>query len=164
MNIIEFYLRQIQPNRISEINLRKIKNRLKDIRHLELIDKLNLPKDKVLIMGSAVLVLHGIVDKNADLDLVVTRDVLNKMSKLKNIVKKFKCNKVFCKTKDDSMEAAVNLQILGVTTETLLRRALDIDGYKFMSLKDTYKMYRILNRKKDIEKLKKLKRIFSRGK
>lgn len=133
---------------------------IKRIKHLKIIDKLDLDKDKTLIIGSAVLVLHGVIEKNHDLDLVVTRDVLSKLTKKKGIVKDYKYNKVFYKTKSGSMEAAVNFQVMQTTTEKLLKRALDVEGYKFMSLRDTYKMYKILNRPKDKEKLDRLKKIF----
>jgi len=133
---------------------------IKRIKHLKIINKLNLDKNKTLIIGSAVLVLHGVIEKNHDLDLVVTREVLSKLTKKKGIVKDYKYNKVFYKTKSGSMEAAVNFQVMHTTTEKLLKRALDVEGYKFMSLRDTYKMYKILNRPKDKEKLDRLKKIF----
>jgi DNA ligase D-like protein (predicted 3'-phosphoesterase) len=142
------------------VELFKPKKPLSRIKHLKIINKLDLDKDKTLIIGSAVLVLHGVIEKNHDLDLVVTRDVLSKLTKKKGIVKDYKFNKVFYKTKSGSMEAAVNFQVMHTTTEKLLKRALDVEGYKFMSLKDTYKMYKILNRPKDKEKLDRLKKIF----
>lgn len=138
----------------------KPKKPLSRIKHLKIINKLGLDKKKTLIIGSAVLVLHGVIEKNHDLDLVVTRDVLSKLTKKKGIIKDYKFNKVFYKTKSGSMEAAVNFQVMHTTTEDLLKRALDVEGYKFMSLKDTYKMYKILNRPKDKEKLDRLKNIF----
>jgi hypothetical protein len=141
------------------------KDPLERIRNLKLIDELNLDKNKVLIMGSAVLVLHGIIDRNDDLDLIVTRDVFNSLStmaknKINGIIKDYKFKKVFYRTKNKNVEAAVNFQILGKTTEELLKRAVDVKGYKFMSLRDTFKMYKILNREKDVEKITKLSRIF----
>jgi len=162
MNTIESYLSSLWENELplTEFSLFKPKIPLKRIKNLKLIDKLGLKKDKTLIIGSAVLVLHGVIDKNHDLDLVITRPIFNKLSRIKGIKKDFKYNKVFYKTKKGEMEAAVNFQVMGKSTEELLKRALDIDGYKFMSLKDTYKMYKILNRPKDTEKLKRLKRIF----
>ena len=138
----------------------KPKKPLNRIRHLKIIDKFKIDKSKALIIGSAVLVLHGVIEKNHDLDLVVTRGVLIKLMKKKGIKKDYKYKKVFYKTKSGNMEAAVNFQVMHTTTDKLLKRALDIDGYKFMSLKDTYKMYKILNRPKDKEKLDRLEKIF----
>lgn len=138
----------------------KPKKPLSRIKHLKIMDKLNIDKSKALIIGSAVLVLHGIIEKNHDLDLVVTRDTLIKLTKKKGIVKDYKFNKVFYKTKSGKMEAAVNFQVMHTTTDKLLKRALDVEGYKFMSLRDTYKMYKILNRPKDKEKLDRLRKIF----
>ena len=168
MRLLDNYMIMLQAdNYLNEFQfcLFRPSNPLKRIRNLKLIDKLKIPKDKALIMGSAVLVLHGIIDKNDDLDLIVTRDVFQDLSKLcKNhengIVKDYKFKKVFYRTKDKKMEAAVNFQILGKTTEQLLKRALDVEGYKFMSLKDTFKMYQTLNREKDVVKLQRLQRIF----
>ena len=162
MTPLENYLTSLYENDLSivEFSLFKPKIPLKRIRNLDVIKKLGIDKSKSLIVGSAVLVLHGIIDKNDDLDLVVTRTVFNKLSKFKGIVKDFKFKKVFYRTKNKKMEAAVNFQVMGKSTEELLKRALDVEGYKFMSLKDTYTMYKILNRPKDVEKLKRLKRIF----
>lgn len=162
MNPLENYLTLIYENDLPvvEFSLFKPKIPLKRIRNLHLIKKLGIDKSKSLIIGSAVLVLHGIIDKNDDLDLVVTRTVFNKLSKFKGVVKDFKFKKVFYRTKNKKMEVAVNFQVMGKSTEELLKRALDVKGYKFMSLKDTYTMYKILNRPKDVEKLKRLKRIF----
>ena len=88
----------------------KPKKPLSRIRHLKIIDKFEIDKSKALIIGSAVLVLHGVIEKNHDLDLVVTRDVLLKLMKKKGIKKDYKFKKVFYKTKSGNMEAAVNFQ------------------------------------------------------
>jgi len=166
--LIELYLLNLQEQEyLKEFQICFFRNKdpLKRIRNLKLIDKLGLDKSKTLIMGSAVLVLHGVIDRNDDLDLIVTRDVFNKLSrmakyKFNGIVKDYKFKKVFYRTKNKNLEAAVNFQILGKTTDQLLKRALDVKGYKFMSLKDTFKMYKILDRQKDVEKLTRLNRIF----
>jgi DNA ligase D-like protein (predicted 3'-phosphoesterase) len=155
---LSWALKIIQRQNVNE--LFKPKEPIKKIKHLKIIDKLGLDKKKTLIIGSAVLVLHGILDKNKDLDLVVTRDQLRKLKRKKGIIKDYKFNKVFYRTKDRSMEAAVNFQLMNITTEKLLKRSIKVDGYKFMSLRDTYKMYKTLNRPKDKEKLKRLERIF----
>jgi hypothetical protein len=138
-----------------KINLNKIRN-------LKLIDKFNLPKDQIVIMGSSVLVLHSIIDKNDDLDLIVTRSVLNRMRQTKQFIRDFKYNKVFYRTKNKNLEAAVNFQILNQKIDKLLKRSDHINGYNFMNLRDTYKMYQILNRPKDVEKLKRLRQIFQK--
>ncbi len=138
-----------------EKNLRKIRN-------LKLIKKYGLPKDKIVIMGSSVLVLHGLMPRNDDLDLIVTRPVLNGMRNAKKFVKQYKFGKTFYHTKNKKLEAAVDFQILDTKIDNLLRRADVIDGYHFMSLRDTYRMYRILNRDKDIVKLQRLKEKFKR--
>ena len=162
---LDTYLLYLQKIELSEICIFRSKNPLKRIKNLKIIDKLGLDKSKTLIMGSGVLVLHGIIEKNDDLDLIVTRDIFNQLSKIakkrfSGIVKDFKYKKVFYRTQNKKMEAAVNFQILGKSTDELLRRALDVEGYKFMSLRDTFKMYKILNRGKDVEKIEKLRRIF----
>jgi hypothetical protein len=166
--MLDLYLLTLQEKEyIDEFQLCffRSKDPLKRIRNLKLIDKLGLDKNKTLIMGSAVLVLHGIIDKNDDLDLIVTRDVFNHLSRIakkrfSGIVRDYKYKKVFYRSKNKNIEAAVNFQVLGKTTDELLKRALDVKGYKFMSLKDTFKMYQILDRVKDAEKLKRLKRVF----
>ena len=138
---------------------------VKKIKHLNLINKLDIDHEKALIIGSSVLVVCDVVEKNDDLDLVVTQPVFNKAAKNMNTIKTYKreYNKVFYQTSNQELELAVNFQILKTTTEKLLKRAVNIKGYNFMSLRDTYRMYNILNRTKDVEKLRKLKKIFSQG-
>jgi hypothetical protein len=153
--------------RVTNKDLKKVykEENIKKIRHIDLIDKLNINKNKSLIIGSSVLVLCNIVEKNDDLDVVTTRSEFNKASKNLNLMKTYKreYNKVFYQTFKQELEMAVNFQILNTTTEKLIDRSVNIEGYNFMSLRDTYKMYRILNRSKDVEKLRKLKKIFSVG-
>lgn len=143
------------------VNTTGCKKRLKKIRHLKTIDKLEIDKTKSLIMGSSVLVLHGLIDKNDDLDLIVTRDEFNKAMKRADTIKQYKkeYNKVFIQSKNRSVELAVNFQILGMSTERLIQRSLSIEGYNFMNLRDTYKMYKLLNRDKDSEKIKRLEKV-----
>jgi|WetSurSiteA1Bulk_404760.scaffolds.fasta_scaffold00070_28 hypothetical protein len=163
--LLDIYLHYIQesgPLFEFQICFFRDKNPLKRIRYLDLLDKFNLDKSKALIVGSAVLVLHGVIDENNDLDLVLTREEFNKLQKFEaeGLIKDYKYKKVFYVTKDKKLEAAVNFQLLQKTTEELLRRALDVEGYKFMSLRDTFKMYKVLNREKDVEKIDKLTKIF----
>jgi len=153
--------------RVTNKQLRKVykDQNIKKINHLDLVDKLKIDKDNSLIIGSSVLVVCDVVDENDDVDLVVTKPVFNKAAKNAQTVKNYKreYNKVFYETPKHELELAVNFQILNTTTEKLIKRAVNIKGYNFMSLRDTYKMYRILNRPKDVQKLKKLKKIFSKG-
>lgn len=153
--------------RVTNDQLRQVykEKNLKKIKHLELIDKLNIDKNKSLIIGSSVLVMCNVVNKNDDVDIVTTRPEFNKAAKNLNVMKTYKreYNKVFYQTFKQELEMAVNFQILNTTTEKLIERSVNIKGYNFMSLRDTYKMYRILNRSKDVEKLRKLKKIFSIG-
>jgi hypothetical protein len=163
--LLDIYLHYIQedgPLFEFQICFFRDKNPLKRIKYLNLIDRFELDKEKTLIIGSAVLVLHGIIDENNDLDLVLTRDEFNKLERFEGegLIKDYKYKKVFYITKDKKLEAAVNFQLIQKTTEELLRRALDVEGYKFMSLRDTFKMYKTLNREKDIEKIDKLTKVF----
>ena len=141
---LDTYLLYLQKTELSEICIFRSKNPLKRIKNLKIIDKLGLDKSKTLIMGSGVLVLHGIIEKNDDLDLIVTRDIFNQLSKIakkrfSGVVKDFKYKKVFYRTQNKKMEAAVNFQILGKSTDELLRRAeeedkLDLDLSKFCTV------------------------------
>jgi hypothetical protein len=154
--------------RVTNAQLRQIykdKN-VKKIRHLDLIKKLDIDTNQALIIGSSVLVVCDVVKQNDDIDLVVTKAVFNKVAKNAEVVKNYKreYNKVFYTTPNHNIEMAVNFQILDATTEKLITRSVSVKGYNFMGLRDTYKMYKILNRPKDVEKLKKLERIFSKGK
>jgi len=167
--VIDFDKEPLDRNlkRVTNQQLRKVykEKNVKKIKHLDLVNKLKIDKDKSLIIGSSVLVVCDVVDENDDVDLVVTQPVFNRAAKNINTVKHYKreYNKVFYQTQNQELEMAVNFQILGATTEKLINRAVNIKGYNFMSLRDTYRMYRILDRPKDVEKLRKLKKIFSKG-
>ena len=138
----------------------KEKSNLRKIRNLKLIDKFKIPKDDTLIMGSAVLVLHGFLKRNDDIDLVVTRTTLNRMRTSKDFIKDYKLNKVFYRTPSGNLEAAMNVQVMHERLDNLLRRCDCIESYKFMTLKDTHVMYEFLDRPKDVEKLRKLRAHF----
>ncbi len=166
----DFDREKLDPNlkRVTNKQLRSVykEKNVKKIKHLDLVDKLKIDKDNALIIGSSVLVVCDVVDENDDVDLVVTKPVFNQAAKNSKTVKHYKreYNKVFYQTSKQELELAVNFQILNTTTEKLIKRAVNIKGYNFMSLRDTYKMYRILNRPKDVKKLKRLKKIFRDGK
>lgn len=163
------FFKYLQRNKTSKnINIKitsKEKINLKKIRYLNLINKFKISKSDSLIMGSAVLVLHGLLKKNHDIDVAVTRQTLNKIRLSKNFVKDYKFDKVFYKTPNGQLEAAVGLyKIMNETMDNLLKRSDNVDNYRFMSLSDTYKLYKFLDRPKDVEKLKALKNYFKQKK
>jgi len=163
------FFKYLQRNKTSKnINIKitsKEKINLKKIRYLNLINKFKISKSDSLIMGSAVLVLHGLLKKNHDIDVAVTRQTLNKIRLSKKFVKDYKFDKVFYKTPNGQLEAAVGLyKIMNETMDNLLKRSDNVDNYRFMSLSDTYKLYKFLDRPKDVEKLKALKNYFKQKK
>ena len=163
------FFKYLQRNKTSKnINIKitsKEKINLKKIRYLNLINKFKISKSDSLIMGSAVLVLHGLLKKNHDIDVAVTRQTLNKIRLSKKFVKDYKFDKVFYKTPNGQLEAAVGLyKIMNETMDNLLKRSDNVDNYRFMSLSDTYKLYKFLDRPKDVEKLKALKDYFKQKK
>lgn len=139
------------------------KENLKKIKHLKLIDNLKINKKESVIIGSSVLVLCNIIEKNNDIDLVVTNRVFQEIKRNSEFIKIYKqeYNKVFYQTKNGELELAANCQVLNKTAQQLINRSIVVEDYQFMSLRDTYTMYKLLNRSKDQYKIKQIEKVLS---
>lgn len=58
---------------------------------LKLVESLNLPKDEYYILGGGSLVMFGIKDTTADLDLCVSNELFEKLKEKYNLEKKNEC-------------------------------------------------------------------------
>ena len=58
---------------------------------IKLVESLNLPKEEYYILGGGSLVIYGIKDKTADLDLCVSEELFEKLKEEYNITEKNKC-------------------------------------------------------------------------
>ena len=58
---------------------------------LKLVESLNLPRDEYYILGGGSLVMFGIKDTTADLDLCVSNELFEKLKEQYNLEKKNEC-------------------------------------------------------------------------
>ena len=58
---------------------------------LKLVESLNLPKEEYYILGGGSLVMFGIKDTTADLDLCVSEELFERLKKEYNLTEKNKC-------------------------------------------------------------------------
>ena len=58
---------------------------------LKLVESLKLPKDEYYILGGGSLVMFGIKDTTADLDLCVSDELFERLKKEYNLVNKNEC-------------------------------------------------------------------------
>lgn len=116
---------------------------------LQKLGKLNLPKDKFVVFGSAVLAAHGIREAR-DLDLVVTRDLFDELTK------KFPLDSF----EDGSPRILIGeIEIMldpgfGFDTEEWIKNADVIDGVRFVKLEDLMEWKKKMGREKDLKDIK----------
>ena len=58
---------------------------------IKLVESLNLPKEEYYILGGGSLVIYGIKDTTADLDLCVSEELFEKLKEEYNLTEKNKC-------------------------------------------------------------------------
>lgn len=101
----------------------------------------------MVIIGSAVLIAHGVDMVNNDLDVVVRRDVFNEFLSKRDVV----CDKTY--TVSNHIEMSYSSTMTGKSFNELNKNADIIEKYSFMCLADLKEMYLALGREKDKEKL-----------
>ena len=125
---------------------------IKRIYHLDLIR--SFPKNKYVIIGSALLVLHGLLEKNTDLDIVADKSLMNTIKKDVNYNPVNKNGDIFYEHSNSIIEISETLSVTGQSFKSLYKKAITTpEGYNFMSWQDLYNMYKKLNRPKDQPKL-----------
>ena len=138
----------------------------------ETLKKLNLPKDKIIVAGSAPLYAYGILhdDSPTDLDVIVKNRMtwhparlLGQMESVRSqgfhgdrpesMLIKYDCN-------DDGREEIEFTQswpMAGRDFTALFNDSIMIDGVRYMSLRDVIVTKRVLDRPKDREHLRLVK-------
>jgi predicted nucleotidyltransferase len=117
-----------------------------------LIDKYNIPKNKVLIFGSSLLAVHGL-RPNKDLDIAVTKDVFNSLSS-KFTIGIASSGEKFLTDKDHNIEIYYSLGVPELSFNELFKRADNIDDYLFLSIPDMIAWKKKMGRPKDLEDIK----------
>ncbi len=106
------------------------------------LEKLDLPKDKYIVISGASLVVQGLIDKTDDIDLACSKELFDKLDwdvkREYNSLIKYKG--VFDIDYDLYDE----------------KRVIEINGYRFMNLKACYELKKVMNKPKDKKLIKDL--------
>jgi len=129
------------------------------IRHIELFDTFSIPKNETVISGSALLVALGYIPENADIDILSTLEVINKLKTNSSFHIKHCDSYDLLSTFNDELEIAHKFGFMNWTYEDIKKDAIEIDGYFFMSLSKLLLFYETINRKKDEIKISIIKRL-----
>lgn len=125
--------------------------------------KLNLPSDQYVVLGSAVLQVHGIRQAR-DIDIMGTHDLINKLSKSgwksKWVFRDWTIRrgvKTVVDGYDVEMYSEKNIRSFDTEAKELIRTADIINGIPFMNLTELISLKKALGRKKDFEDIKMIK-------
>lgn len=131
---------------------------INNLNHLDLLTKLNIPKNQMILCGSALLVVYNIIPKNNDLDIIVSKQVKDKLlRKYKDIIQYDPQNKMY-EVFDGKIEFSDKFNVLNLDFNEIMQDAINISGYNFMSIKNMIRFYKHLNRPKDQEKIHLIKK------
>lgn len=129
---------------------KKLEANLKNVNHIDQFLSLGLPKNKCLIMSSGVMALFGI-RKNRDLDIVVTKDVFNKLKNNNKLVyshRRLSDNPSY-QSLDGNIEFYGTMWPFKKSVEYYLKKAIVIKGVRFLPLRTVIKWKNKLRRPKD---------------
>lgn len=134
--------------------------------------ELGLPKDRYAVFGSAPLWAHGIRDSIHDLDVVVDRNMFNKLIK-SNKFKKYMSKGVITgdplirvPTEHGDIEIFYKIPSApkGLTPREIISKAKPYSGVPMASLEHVLEWKRNLGREKDLVDIKKIEAVLNRKK
>lgn len=114
---------------------------------IQYLKRIPFDKQDIIIIGSAVLIAHGIDIVNNDLDVAVRRDILDVFLSRRGII----CEKTYMV--GNHIELSYGSIMTDKSFNDLNKNADIIEHYSFMSLPDLKGMYLAMGREKDKEKL-----------
>lgn len=120
----------------------------------DLLEKLNIPKDQLVICGSALLVVHNLIPKNQDLDIVVSKQIQNDLLKKYENDIRYNFETGMYRLFDGKIEFSNSFKSLNLDFDEIIEDAINISGYYFMSFERLLEFYKKLNRPKDQEKIR----------
>lgn len=124
------------------------------------LDKVWFPKESFVIIASAVLVLYGLIESNADLDIIVSDSLIGTIALDDNYNEIIRDGDVYYQSKDKLIEIAYKPKnVIESFTEAYINSIESENGYHFMSIESTIAMYKMLGRKKDKEKIQMLEMV-----
>ena len=149
IQLFKFYLQE-----------KKLESRLENVNHIKQFLDLGLPKNKCLIMSSGVMALFGI-RKNRDLDVIVTKDVFNKLKNNKKLIyshRRLSDNPSY-QTLDHNVEFYDTMWPFKKSIEHYLKMAIVVKGVRFLPLRKVIRWKKKLNRNKDREDIRLIQRV-----
>lgn len=117
---------------------------------IQRIKELNFPPDKYVVVGSGILDILGI-RVAVDIDISVTKDLHEELSKSGEWKEEEKYGKIFLKNDVFEINPELYWEKYKTTTEEAISSALIIEGIPFMNLGELIKFKQALGREKDIE-------------
>lgn len=118
------------------------------VEFLELLNSLNISKDKYYLLSGGSMLLHGLRTCTDDLDLCVSDDILYDFIKKYNL-------KEEDKTKDNTYKLPNNIELSSMSTYNL--NIVYVDGYPVEDLKDVLAFKESRNAPKDQDDIKIIK-------
>lgn len=132
---------------------------INNIRYLEYLQKYNIPKDECVLIGSALLRVHGLVDANEEIGVIVSPKVFDRLMKSQQF---HKVNEDMYTDDDGVLEFGKELSVIDMPFSKLKSNAINIKGYYFISPRDLLKLYATLDRPKDQKNITLIKANFQK--
>jgi len=130
--------------------LESVQPDLARVKFLELLDLYKVPKDKCVIIGSAVMALYGLRE-NVDLDVNVLPSVFEIIRRDRRFTKKYSAmsKQYYYESKDGHIAIHGKNWPFKEKIRDEIENALDVKGYKFYTLQRVLEWKKIVNRPKD---------------
>lgn len=118
---------------------------------MNLVDSLNLDNKDYCIISGGALLLHGLKESTHDVDIYVNENGFNKLNN------QFKIEK----TDDNKYKVKENVECFLRDDEYLEKERVVVNGYSLQSLEKILELKLELNREKDLEDIKALRKVLN---
>ncbi len=118
---------------------------------MNLVDSLNLDNKDYCIISGGALLLHGLKESTHDVDIYVNENGFNKLNN------QFKIEK----TDDNKYKVKENVECFLRDDEYLEKERVVVNGYSLQSLEKILELKLELNRPKDLEDIKALRKVLN---
>jgi len=126
------------------------------------LDRVWFPKESFVIIASSVLVLHGLIERNNDLDIIVSDSLIGTIALSEDFNEVVRDGDIYYQSRDKIIEIAYKPKnIIESFSEAYINSIESENGYHFMSIESTIAMYKMLDRVKDKEKIQMLEMVQS---
>lgn len=133
---------------------------LTKIKYLEELEKIGLSKDDYIIWGSAPLIVRVLKEANDDLDILVKKEVWNKLKETYEPVNRQVGNIENEFIVIDNIDITYRVAGLWEEITELFNRADKINGYYIFSLEDTVTWKKGTGREKDLRDIENINNYF----